>query len=106
MRALREEAEIELGEVIERTPIKYGNLRASEHIEGPFVEQTPGGVRIWCSIVAGGPSAPYAIYVHENPDAIHPVGQYKYIESVLVESQPHMGARVAARMRAEGMDLS
>lgn len=40
----------------------------------------------------------YAVYVHENPDAFHPVGQWKYLESVLNESRGHMAARLARRI--------
>lgn len=53
---------------------------------------------VWTNIVAGGPSAPYAIYVHEDLEAFHKVGQAKYIESVLMESRPFMAARVAKRI--------
>jgi hypothetical protein len=48
--------------------------------------------------VAGGPAAPYAIFVHEDPDAIHKVGQWKYIESVVKESVPYMAVRIARRI--------
>jgi hypothetical protein len=93
-KALYQETQIELKEVKRRTPVEFGELRASEHVEGP----TRQGNRVWTNIVAGGPSAPYAIYVHEDLDAFHPVGQAKYIESVLLESRPFMAARVAKRI--------
>lgn len=93
--ALYMESEIEAKEVKRRTPVDKGPLRASVHVLGPF----RSGRKIWTSIVAGGPAAPYAIYVHEDPDAIHPVGQWKFLESVIMESRPFMGARVAARIR-------
>lgn len=93
-RALYQETQIELKEVKKRTPVEFGELRASEHVEGP----TRQGGSVWTNIVAGGPSAPYAIYVHEDPDAFHEVGQWKYIESVLLESRPFMAARVAKRI--------
>src|SRR6266699_5705199 len=94
-RALYQETNVELTEVKRRTPVDTGELRASEHVAGPFRE----GRKIYTKIVAGGPSAPYAFYVHEDPDAFHPVGQWKYIESVLLESRAYMGARVAQRIR-------
>jgi hypothetical protein len=93
-KALYQETQIELKEVKRRTPVEFGELRASVHVEGP----TRQGNSVWTKIVAGGPSAPYAIYVHEDLDAFHPVGQAKYIESVLLESQPFMAARVARRI--------
>jgi hypothetical protein len=93
-RALYQETEVEATEVRKRTPVEYGNLRASEHVEGPIRQWRS----IYTMIVAGGPSAPYAIYVHEDPDAFHKVGQWKYIESVLLESRPFMAARVGKRI--------
>jgi hypothetical protein len=55
--------------------------------------------------IATGRQAPYAIYVHENPDAIHPVGQWKFMESVIDESRPHMAERLAARIHFNRMKV-
>lgn len=89
--ALRVEAEIEMTEMKKRTPVRTGALRASGHVE----DLRPWGVR-WSF---GGPSIPYAIYVHENLDMFHRVGQAKFLESVLAESAPYLAERVANRMR-------
>jgi hypothetical protein len=93
-RALYIETEIESKEVKRRTPVDKGTLRASVHVVGPNRE----GRSIYTLIVAGGPAAPYAFWVHENLTAFHKVGQAKYIESVVMESRPFMGRRVAARI--------
>lgn len=93
-KALYQETSVELTEVKKRTPVEFGELRASEHVIGPIRQWRT----IYTNIVAGGPSAPYAIYVHEDLDAFHKVGQAKYIESVLLESRPFMAARVAKRI--------
>ena len=93
-RAIYQETQVELTEVKRRTPVDTGELRASEFVSGPYRQ----GKRIYAMIVAGGPAAPYAIYVHENLDAFHKVGQAKYIESVILESRPYMAARVAKRI--------
>lgn len=93
-RALYIETEIELKEVKRRTPVDTGELRASEHVVGPVRRFR----QIYTEIVAGGPAAPYAIYVHEDPDAFHKVGEWKFIESVLLESRPFMAERVAKRI--------
>lgn len=93
-KALYQETEIEVTEVKRRTPVQFGNLRASVHQIGP----TKIGDKYYTLIAAGGPSAPYAIYVHENLEAFHKVGQAKFIESVILESRPHMAARVAKRI--------
>lgn len=92
--ALYQETGVEATEVKKRTPVDKGALRASVHVEGPFRD----GRAVWCNIVAGGPAAPYALFVHENPDAFHKVGQWKYLESVIMESRAYMGARVAKRI--------
>lgn len=98
--ALYQEGQIELAEIVDRTPIRFGFLRQSEHIDGPDIQEGPMP-KVSITFVAGGPAAPYAIFVHEDPDALHPRGgQWKYMESVLIESAPHLGARIAARIRA------
>jgi hypothetical protein len=93
-RALREEAEIEMTEAKERTPVDTGALRASGHVEGPDHQ----GRAISVDLNYGGPSAPYAVYVHEDLEAHHPVGQAKFLESTLLESAPHLPRRIAARV--------
>lgn len=94
VRALRIEAEVENTEVKRRTPVDRGTLRGTVHVVGP----TRIGKTIVVFIAAGGPAAPYAVYVHEDLDAFHKVGEAKFIESVILESRPHMGARVAKRI--------
>jgi hypothetical protein len=93
-RALFIEAEIEAKEAKKRTPVDLGNLRGSIHVTEPVIVRQTMSV----SIVAGGPSAPYAIYVHEDLEAFHQVGQAQFIESVIMESRPFMAARVARRI--------
>jgi len=94
MSALYIETEVEVTEVKQRTPVRYGNLQDSVHQVGPTQE----GNTFYSEIVAGGPSAPYAFFVHENLEAFHKVGQAKFLESVILESRPHMAARIARRI--------
>jgi hypothetical protein len=98
IKALEFEAEIEMTEAKKRTPVDTGALRASGHVK----PARRYGKDISVSLEFGGPSAPYAVYVHENLEAFHKVGQAKYLESVLLESAPYMGARVAKRMGSLG----
>lgn len=98
--ALYQEAQIEATEMKKRTPVDTtphaphpGNLRNSIHVEEP--EKHGREISV---VIATGAQAPYAIFVHENPDAIHPVGEWKFMESVLNESRPHMAGRIAARI--------
>lgn len=96
--ALEAEAQVEATEAKRRTPVETGNLRASLHAQSAVRE----GRSIYVRIVCGGVAAPYAIYVHEDLEAHHVVGQAKFLESTLMESAPYMLARVAARLRSGG----
>ena len=103
--ALYAEAQIEATEMKKRTPVDTtpkaphpGNLRNSIHV----LEPERSGLRTISVTVATGEQAPYAIFVHENPDAFHPVGQWKFMESVINESRPHMAERVGRRLHLGG----
>jgi len=79
--------------------VDLGPLRASGH-----VRMKRAGRRVTAELGFGGAAAAYAVYVHEDLDAHHPVGQAKFLESTLTESAPHMPARVAANIaRRVGM---
>lgn len=113
-RGLYQEAEIEATEMKKRTPVDTrpnpwypyqiaphpGQLRNSIHVERP--EQHGKMISV---IIATGPEADYAIFVHEDPDAFHPVGEWKFMESVLMESRPHMAQRLAARLHFDKMRI-
>jgi hypothetical protein len=93
--AMYTEYGIETTEVRRRTPVDDGHLRASVREEGPVMESSS----VTVAIVAGDPlTREYAIPVHENLDALHPVGQAKFLESVVMESAPHIAGRIARRM--------
>lgn len=105
---LYQEAQIEMTEAKRRTPVDItpnaphpGQLRASGHIERPERQ----GRSISVTLSFGGAADDYAVHVHENPDAFHPIGQWKYLESVLNESRSHMAARLARRLAFNGMRL-
>ena len=89
VQALREEAETIMTESKRRVPVKYGTLKGSG-----FVEPTEDGVRL----AYGGAASDYAIYVHENLDANHPVGEAKYLERPVLEALPGLAERVAKTM--------
>lgn len=97
--ALFEEAEIEMTEARERTPVETGDLRRSGFVQPPEIDRDAVSV----TLGFGGPAAPYAVYVHENLEAFHPVGQAKFLESTLLESVPHLPARIARRINLEQM---
>lgn len=93
--ALFQEAEIEMTyEIKRRTPVDHGPLRASEHVQRPQFDRD--GVSV--SLVAGGPSAEYALIVHEDLDAFHDDGEAQYLIGPLLEAAPHLAARIARRI--------
>jgi hypothetical protein len=98
-RAMFAEAQIEMTEMKRRTPVLTGALRASGKVSSP--EYSGRTVRVPMSF--GGPAAPYAIHVHEDLEAHHPVGQAKFAESVLLESAPYMAGRIARRILMEAL---
>lgn len=87
------EGQVELTEMRRRTPVRYGPLRASLTVT---VERN--GKRITVEFGAGGPSAPYALYVHERTELFHRVGEAKFIERPLKEVAPHWIGRIARRI--------
>lgn len=91
--ALIDEAKIELTEAQKRTPVKTGALKASGHLEDPTFIGHETAIQI-----VFGTDLTYAIYVHEDLEAHHDVGQAKFLESVLLESEPYMLRRVANRI--------
>ena len=93
--ALYAEAEIDMTEAKVRTPVYTGALRASGHVTPPLGQ----GLNVSVSLIFGGPGTEYAVPVHENMEAFHPTGQAKFLESVLLESAPHLAERVAVRLK-------
>jgi hypothetical protein len=103
--AAMHEAEYELPLTRDRVPIDTGELRLSGRVEGPHME---GGVTATADIAYGGPPGSgglndvdvnYAIIVHEDLSARHPIGQAKYVESVVREEIA--SGRASKRMGAE-----
>ena len=95
-------------------PVDLGNLRSSGHVEDPEFTRASVSVRL----VYGGPSAPYALAVHEHPSdssppswregdvEFHPSGRGpKYLERPLLEAIPGLPVRLARRMQITEEDL-
>jgi hypothetical protein len=90
-RAIYEEATDIINEAVGLTPVDTGALRASAHVNSP--SYSTGGVEVILGF--GGASAPYALYVHENLEAHHPVGQAKFLETPVEQHIPGMVNRIA-----------
>jgi hypothetical protein len=93
LKALTQEGNVELTEMRRRTPVQFGPLRASLTMS---VERK--GSTLTLEFGAGGPSAPYAVYVHERTELFHKVGEAKFIERPLKESAPHWSSRISRRI--------
>lgn len=97
-RALYKFGSIEMKEMKRRTPVDTGTLRDSGFVEKP-VWVSQGEIQM--ALGFGGAAESYAIYVHEDMEAFHRVGQAKFAKSVLDESERYFPQRIAADVKAE-----
>lgn len=77
-----------------RVPVDLGALKGSGYVTAPTA--TPGGTNV--EVGFGGPAAGYAIYVHEDLSAHHPVGEAKYLERAVEAKAPAAFAHIAKRV--------
>jgi HK97 gp10 family phage protein len=96
-RALTKFANIEMTEMKKRTPVATGTLRDSGIVDPP----TWNGDTVTVTLGFGGAAEQYAIYVHEDLEAFHPVGQAKFVESVLNESERYFESRIRDDIKSE-----
>ncbi|HXG71552.1 MAG TPA: HK97 gp10 family phage protein [Gemmatimonadaceae bacterium] len=83
--ALWSEATAILAEAQRRVPVDTGDLRDSGAIEE---DPATGALRV---VFTAG----HSLIVHEDLEANHPDGQAKYLESVMVEAESGLAARMA-----------
>lgn len=76
----------------EFVPVDTGTLKASGMVRPPVWEGTNV---VSVELVYGGPAAPYAVVQHETPTYRHRVGQWKYLETPLLEAAPSMAQDIA-----------
>ena len=91
--AARAEWELTSTKSQDRTPVETGDLRRSHRVDAKRE-----GTDIVATITVGGPAASYAVFVHENLQATHPVGQAKFLESAVTEDKAGLISRLAKRM--------
>ena len=77
------------------TPVDTGALRASHTVSEPITDSDGISVKIG----AGGPTAPYSVYVHEDLEAHHEVGQAKFLQTAVSNAARTLPMRIAARLR-------
>lgn len=96
-RALHNRAESIITESKEQyVPVDTGALRASGTVLLPFIQ----GQHVQVEMGFGGVAAPYAVKVHEDPAAHHPVGEYKYLEKPFNKQRRHLPSDVWREINA------
>lgn len=63
---------------IKKTPVDTGNLKSSHYLQ-PLISKTGPAIEI-------GTLADYSIYVHENLEARHTVGEAKFLEKAIKQN--------------------
>ena len=95
--ALYREAERIMTAAKRLTPILTGALKGSGQVVPPT--ETARGASVTMGF--GNSAIGYAVHVHENLQAHHPVGQAKFLEQPLNEARSGMDARLAEDVRRE-----
>lgn len=94
----------------EFVPVFSGALKNSGHVQRPNIS---AGV-VTVEMGFGGPSAPYALRIHEDMSIVHPSHEFgglsyscnggaKYLERPFVESLKGLSERLAERLRKEAL---
>lgn len=73
-------------------PVDTGALRGSGYVTQPVINASEAAVELGY----GGPSIDYAVVVHENPEAHHPIGQWKYLEAPLLAALADLPEQLGA----------
>jgi len=95
--ALFRQANFIMKEAKEQTPVDTGVLRASGHVDEPMIQ----GSKVSVQLGFGGVAEAYAIPVHENLTARHPVGNAKYLENPMLAATGELEAKLAADLQLD-----
>lgn len=75
---------------VKKTPVDTGNLRGSRYVKPLLMNRNKPAVEV-------GNNAEYAIYVHENLEANHPVGEAKFLEKAIIQEKHNILMDIAKR---------
>lgn len=92
--AINAEAESIITDAKELTPVDLGTLRSTGHVKPLKLSRN----KITVSFGFGGPSAEYALFVHEDLNAFHDNGQAKFLSIPFSLHLPGMSKRIAKRV--------
>jgi hypothetical protein len=81
-------------------PVKKGKLKASGRFT-TLVSASRSDIGI--RLVYGGPTAPYAVQVHENLQAHHRNGEAKFVERPLMAKKPEIAGDIARELSLRRM---
>ena len=84
-----------------RRPVPPGHRPGSLRDSGMVHPPEHRGTRVSTRMTFGNDEVDYAVYVHEDLEAEHAIGQAKFMESVMNESRPYIGRRLASRINLE-----
>lgn len=82
---------------IRMVPVETGQLRRTQFVTAPF-DQQADSPKVIC-----GYGTDYAVYVHEDPDAEHPVGEYKFLSKAIAQVAA-TGASIIAEQAIKSME--
>ena len=104
---LYQEAEATMTDAKVLTPVDTGNLRASGHVALPVID----GPVVSIVMGFGGPAGSgnhagqtnpedvgYAVWVHENVKAHHPVGQHHFLQTAIQQRSGGVAGRLATHL--------
>lgn len=92
--SLYEEANVVFARSQMLVPVDTGALRSSGQVSQPKMD----GKTAYVEISYGGPSASYALYVHESFDNHKEPTQRKYLEQPLNERAPFVARNIGMRL--------
>lgn len=88
-------------------PVDTGTLRSSAYVSEPVQDGDIVSIEFGYGGPAGGVNPKtgqsvdsYALFVHENLEAFHPVGMAKFLEIPFLAARRDMTKRIAANIRA------
>jgi hypothetical protein len=80
-----------MAESVERCPVKTGTLRRSATVQVAKQTDTVCEIKL-------GYNTEYAIYVHENLEAHHPIGEAKFLENPVNEHAKNIASDICKRV--------
>jgi HK97 gp10 family phage protein len=98
-KALHQEASLVKDDAHDRTPHDEGPLRGSYDLKVTQRRHKVHGLRLLAKILVGGPSEPYAAYVHEHGPRAGGPGERHFLKNAFDAVRHTISARLSARIK-------